>query len=159
MSLSSALARLGVPHTIRGPEPTSEADYNGTIDIAGKALPRVAIAGTRPIWADIEAVQAELASPQPEDVRAEASRRLQDLLHARNAAHLDIIIANANREAIRLLRKGEANWSATERARASALDVADGTIEAIRAASNALEAAVPVPADYAHDRHWPPQPS
>lgn len=92
--------------------------------------------------------------PTADDVRAEASRRMQGLVGARDAGHLEIIVSNANREAIRLLRKGEPNWSEAERVRAAQLEEVDQQLEIIRAASNALEAADPVPGDYADDRHW-----
>ena len=91
--------------------------------------------------------------PTADDVRAEASRRMQALVGARDAAHLDIIIANGTREAVRLLRKGSALWSDEERVRAASLEQIDIAFEAIREASNSLEADPPV--DYADDRHWP----
>lgn len=85
---------------------------------------------------------------------------MQALVGARDAHHLEIIIANASREAIRLLRIGPANWSPEEAQRAAALEAADAAIEAIRAASNTLEGMPVIPADFADDRHWPalPQP-
>lgn len=94
-------------------------------------------------------------APQPTayDVRREASRRMQALTGARDAAHLEILIANGTREAVRLLRKGSSNWTADEAARAAQLEALDIAIEAIRGASNALE--TNPPADYAADEHWP----
>lgn len=92
--------------------------------------------------------------PTAADVRAEASRRMQAATGARDAAHLQVLISNASREAIRLLRiKSERPWTAEEAARAAALEAADAAIEAIRAASNAMEAAPP--ADYRDDGRWP----
>lgn len=91
-------------------------------------------------------------------VRHEASRRMQVLVGARDAHHLDIIIANATREAIRLLRKGTENWSDAERVRAGELEAIDDAIEAIRAASNLLESTSPIPADYRDDYWWPVKP-
>lgn len=90
--------------------------------------------------------------PSADDVRAEASRRMQLIVGARDAAHLEIVIANASREAIRLLRIGAANWTEAQAARAGQLETVDAMIEHIRARSNALEPAPP--ADYADDRHW-----
>lgn len=92
-----------------------------------------------------------------DDVRREASRRLQVLVGARSQHHLDIIISNANREAIRLLRKGADNWTSQEAQRAAELEVADLAIEAIRAASNALEVMAEIPSDFRHDRWWGPR--
>ena len=97
--------------------------------------------------------------PTVEDVRAEASRRMQHVVGARDAAHLQIVIANASREAIRLLRvTADRPWTEGEVARAAALEAADAAIEAIRAASNVLEAMDPVPADFATSAIWPPLP-
>lgn len=91
--------------------------------------------------------------PTADDVRAEASRRMQALVGARDAAHLEIIVANGTREAVRLLRKGAQYWSDEERARAVELEQIDMAFEAIRAASNAMEAEPPI--DYNDDRQWP----
>lgn len=101
----------------------------------------------------VEDVIIPTPPPTADDVRAEASRRMQALVGARDAAHLDIIVANGTREAVRLLRKGSDNWSEIEAARAAQLEQLDAVFEAIRAASNAMEAAPPE--DYADDRHWP----
>jgi len=86
-------------------------------------------------------------------VRAEASRRMQLLLGARDAVHLDMLITNGTREAVRLLRKGSANWTPDEAARAAQLEQVDIAIEAIRAASNGMEAAPPD--DFMADVRWP----
>lgn len=89
-----------------------------------------------------------------DDVRAECKRRLIAALGARDATHLDQLIANGSREAIRLLRiKSGRDWTIAEAARAAELEAMDATIESLRAASNAMEAAPP--ADYAADTHWP----
>ncbi len=90
--------------------------------------------------------------PTVDDIRAEASRRLQVVAGARDAAHLQIVLANATREAVRLLRIGEMNWSQAEQARAFELESLDTRIEHIRAVSNLLEQYPP--ADFADDRHW-----
>jgi len=93
------------------------------------------------------------AAPTAHDVRAEASRRLQALVNARDAAHLEMILVNGTREAVRLLRKGAANWTTEETARAATLESLDASVEAIRAASNVMEASPPD--DYADDSRWP----
>jgi translation initiation factor 2B subunit (eIF-2B alpha/beta/delta family) len=107
---------------------------------------------------DAAAVLAQIRAhdfdaPTAGDVRAEASRRMQRLVSARDAEHLAVIISNAQREAIRLLRVGVASWTPEQAARAAELEAADAAIEAIRAASNALEASPP--ANYADDQNWP----
>lgn len=106
--------------------------------------------GDLPQSAHIEEVAQR---PAAADVRAEASLRMQALVGARDEAHLQIVIANASREAIRLLRiKADRDWSTEETARAAALEWADTMIEAIWAASNAMELAPPD--DFAADSHW-----
>lgn len=74
-------------------------------------------------------------------------------------AHLNIIISNAQREAIRLnsVRLGIGQpgreWTDAEKDRASQLFSFDQQIEAIREASNFLEP--DAPADFADDSNWP----
>lgn len=106
---------------------------------------------------------AEVTYPHgPDDVRAEASRRMCVLTGARGAAHLAVVISNAQRESARLyaIRIGipgvvaPRDWTADEATRAAQLHGANAAIEAIRAASNAME--TDPPADYAADAHWPP---
>ncbi len=90
--------------------------------------------------------------PTTDDIRAEASRRMQSLVRARDTNHLEIIVTNATREAVRLLRKGSENWTKEEAVRAADLEAVDAAIEAIRAISNALEKAPP--SNYTDDSHW-----
>ena len=96
---------------------------------------------------------ADATTVTADEVRLEASRRMQALVGARDASHLERMIANATREAVRLLRKGEASWSEAEAQRAHDLEAQDRAIEAIRAASNALEQRRPF--DYQDDLYWP----
>ena len=143
-----ALKALGIEASLFGDEPTTEAEYQERVKPAnGAALPP---------WAEVEPKLAEAQRAERlAGVRAEAKRRMIVLTGARDAAHLDILISNGNREAIRLLRKGAENWTAEEAARAAALEQFDEGIEAIRAASNALEPMDPIPADFTADNHWP----
>lgn len=92
--------------------------------------------------------------PTADQVRAEAQRRLMELVGARSPEHLATTISNASREAVRLLRLGSANWTEAQATRAAELEAADAAVEVIRAASNALESNPP--ADYADDKHWRP---
>lgn len=87
-------------------------------------------------------------------VRDEAQRRIMLLLGARNIEHMNILISNGSREAIRLLRKGSDNWTSEETVRAAELDKLDAAIEIIRTASNALGAMEPVPESYVDDKWW-----
>ena len=91
------------------------------------------------------------------DVRAEAARRMRSLVEARDDRHLDIIITNNLREMARLLQKQVAGETLTpeEEARKQKLRRLDATIEAIRAASNRLEAKNPIPDAFSDDRWWP----
>lgn len=109
----------------------------------------------------IETFAAPGEPPAADDVRAEAQRRMMARLGARDPAHLDLIISNGVREQGRLqaIRTGipglvaAREWTAEETARARTLWAADVAIEAIRAASNAMEQSPPP--DYAADSHWP----
>jgi hypothetical protein len=106
-----------------------------------------------------------LPASTADDVRAEASRRMQALVGARDADHLAIIVANGTREQGRLLaiRTGipgviePRDWTEAEATRAAALWAFDAAIEAIRAASNAMEP--DPPADFASDHRWPQLPT
>ncbi len=104
---------------------------------------------------DPDDVAAWRAAETVKSVRREAQRRMMVLLGARDATHLDILVSNGSREAIRLLRKGAANWTPDEMARAAELERLDARIEAIRAAGDALERMVPVPEDADADTWWP----
>jgi len=97
----------------------------------------------------------------PDDVRAEAQRRMMALVGARDAEHLALVITNGLREATRLLQKEAAGQALTpeEDARKHQLQQVDAAIEAIRAASNRLEAMEPIPEDYADDKYWPKMPA
>ncbi|MBU1211356.1 MAG: hypothetical protein KJ587_08800 [Alphaproteobacteria bacterium] len=91
-------------------------------------------------------------SATADDVRAEAGRRMQAMVGARDAAHLQVIIANASREAIRLLKLGAGNWTSEQALRVFELETVDAGIEHIRSRSNAMEGAPP--ADYTDDERW-----
>jgi hypothetical protein len=81
-------------------------------------------------------------------VKAEAQRRIF-------ARYPQWRQANMTARGVKLLRKGEPNWTAAEQAEAVALDVAWLWIMSVRAASDALEAMVPIPVDYIADSYWP----
>jgi hypothetical protein len=98
--------------------------------------------------------------PDADDVRAEAQRRMMRFVGARSAADLANKISNAIREATRLndarLSAAEGTGPAPSEAdtlRSTQLRQADAAIEAIRAASNAMEAQPP--SDFDDDGHWP----
>lgn len=57
-------------------------------------------------------------------------------------------------------RRIEAQWPLwrqmnTLRADTASIEAMGAEIDAIRAASNALEASSPIPADFTSDKHWP----
>ena len=114
--------------------------------------------------AELDEVLRRYGLPSPivtaDDVRAEAARRMRLLVSARDAAHLVQIITNGSREAIRLHEKrleavagSGPPLTSDETARAAVLKATDAALEAIRAASNAMEPSPP--ADYRDDSHWP----
>lgn len=108
-----------------------------------------------------EAPRIPAPAPTAADVRIEASRRMQALFDARDAAHLAVVVSNAQRESARLYAVllgipgvvTARDWTADEASRAAQLHGADAAMEAIRAASNRLEPAPP--ADFTQDSHWP----
>lgn len=95
------------------------------------------------------------------EVRAEAQRRMLLLLGARDPEHLAVLISNGLREQGRLqaARMGVPGVVAArdltpeETERAQVLWAADVAIEAIRAASNAMES--DPPSDFDDDARWP----
>jgi len=103
---------------------------------------------------DADDLKAWEAAQRVESVRAEAQRRMMALLGARDKAHMDILISNGSRETIGLLRKGNDNWTAEEKARAAKLKALDEAIDDIRAASNALETMKYVPKDFQEEKYW-----
>jgi hypothetical protein len=121
----------------------------GEIVSADGAVPGMLWDGSKLSTAPPEAV-----SPTANDVRAEASRRIQVLVGARDADHLAIKISNAARAGVRLLSIGEANWDAAQKAESDYLKQADAAIELIRARSNDLEAMDPIPDDYKDNKYW-----
>ena len=93
-------------------------------------------------------------APTTDDVRREAQRRIMALLGARDGRHLEVLISNGSREAIRLLRKGSDNWTSNETVRAATLEQVDKAIESIRAKSNMLEAMEEIPMKFANAKYW-----
>lgn len=142
------LAELGVEATLYGVEPVTEAEYLDRVKPANGA--------TVPPWSEVEPMLAEVERAELiVEVRAECQRRLFVLTGARDQTHLDILLSDANREAIRLLRKGSGSWTADEATRGAALEAYDAAIEAVLAASSLLKSADPIPADFTADTHWP----
>lgn len=128
-------------------------------DFDGVAMRFPAVAGNRHYDALLAsgAAVAPYVPPAPtaEDVRAEASRRMQVLVGARDEKHLDQTQAKAHEEAIALLdmKTSGVVLTAGQEARIAELRQVRAAFEAIRAASNAME--VSPPHDFAEDRHWP----
>lgn len=144
--------------TIQSAQYTQDGAITASIDGKTVTIPDNMANRHRMAIAEWEAEGNEIApastpSPTASDVRAEASRRMQIFLGARDSSHLEILISNGTREAVRLMRMGEAQWTPEEADRAAELAALDDGIEAIRAASNAMEA--DPPADFADDSHWP----
>ncbi len=95
-------------------------------------------------------------SPTIADVQKEAARRMRELFSARDDRHLDILISNNLREALRLWQEEEGGGalSASKLARKQQLRWFDDRMEKIRAASNRLEEMEQIPSDYKADIWW-----
>lgn len=86
----------------------------------------------------------------PASVKAEASRRIL-------ARYPDWQQRNMTARGIELLSQKlvAGDWTEAEASEAGALQTAWGWIRAVRAASDALGALEPIPADFADDSRWP----
>jgi hypothetical protein len=96
----------------------------------------------RNVFADIEAFPVSADA-----VKIEAYRRIVAICpewRQRNLTARAAILAD----------KGRALWSADERAAWDAGRALWDIIDAIRAASDAIEAMTPIPPDYTDDKHW-----
>ena len=95
-------------------------------------------------------------APIPDDVRAEAQRRMIILVNAKNSDDLNIKIQNGLREAARLLQKEIDGITLTQAEidRKNQLKQIDAAIENIRAKSNILEVMNPIPSNYTDDSWW-----
>lgn len=94
-------------------------------------------------------------TPSTEDVRNEASRRMQTLVGARDARHLELIQLKGHEDSIELLdlMSAGATLTAEQQQRAADLRYVRAAFQAIRNASNVLEPSPP--ADYTDDKYWP----
>lgn len=93
-------------------------------------------------------------TPNAGDVRAEAQRRISQLIGATDFNGCIVKQLNANMRATELTNKlamGE-ELTAVEQGEAAALHAMAEAIKALRACSNAMESNPP--ADYASDSHW-----
>ena len=84
-------------------------------------------------------------------VKAEAARRIDAIMpdyQQRNALAMGL-------EATQLHGADPASWPTDLQTLNSAIQVKWATIKAIRAASNAIEAMEPIPADFGSDSYWP----
>lgn len=86
-------------------------------------------------------------NPTAEAVKAEAQRRIYAILP-------DWKQRNLTARAAELAIKGQANWTPEEQAEVTAGQAVWDQIKAIRAASDALEAMAPIPADYTAEVYW-----
>jgi hypothetical protein len=105
--------------------------------------------------------RAEAPPPSAEDVKAEAYRRITAVYPAWKQVH--IIARAAELDRIQSGRMRNAGGSPVppraltpeEVAEEQATAAAWTWIKSIRAASDALEAMSPIPADYTNEAHWP----
>lgn len=128
-----------------------EVDVDGVRATVPASLDNTTFAALSAARIPIAAYRAP--APSAGDVQAEARRRMAALLGARDEPHLDLLVGNNTREAVRLLMKGVDTWTPEERARAAHLTATDHALELIRVSSEALEATPPV--DFRDDRNWP----
>jgi hypothetical protein len=92
-------------------------------------------------------IKIKTIAPTSDMVKAEAQRRIVAFVPEWKQRSL---IAQA---AI-LAEKGRANWTADELAAWNAGSAVWGRVAVLRAASDALEAMDPIPADYTDDSYW-----
>ena len=81
-------------------------------------------------------------------IKAEAHRRITAIVPEWKQRNL---LAQASL----LAEKGRANWTTAETAAWEAGEAVWAQVEAIRAASNALEEMSPLPTDFTDDNYWP----
>jgi len=86
-------------------------------------------------------------NPTANSVKAEAQRRIYAILP-------DWKQRNLTARAAELAIKGQANWTTQEQAEYTAGQAVWDQIKAIRAASDALEAMDPIPANYTAEVYW-----
>lgn len=86
------------------------------------------------------------------DIREERDRRLWALVGATRKAEYDELRLTATMEGVRLLNKGQQNWTPEEGARAFELEALEAQLVAIRAKAAELE--VTLPANYQDDSYW-----
>ncbi len=99
--------------------------------------------------------------PSVDDVRKYASEMMQALVGARDEGHLAIIQAKAHEEAIALLdkRSDGGTLTAEEQARVVELRQVRALFQAIRDASNIVDALDPIPSDFKTHPAWPTLPT
>lgn len=161
-SILDGLRVLGLEATVRGDEPTTQAEY----------IERVTVSGDLPSWADVQAAMG----PQTSDVQAERARRLalgfdydfgsargvhrigttpQDMAGWRDVtdyANALIDLGDVTTTIAIVTDTGPALVTAPEW-QAVLLRAAE-VRQAIWAASFALQAMSPIPTDFADDSRW-----
>lgn len=97
-----------------------------------------------------EMAPTPFAPPPPDvsDVKFEAMRRILEIAPEWRQRNLTA-------RAVVLTQKGQASWTVEEQAEWDAGMVLWQQIEAIRAASDAIEAMTEIPQDYTSDIYWP----
>jgi hypothetical protein len=81
-------------------------------------------------------------------IKAEAHKRINNLVPEWKQRNLTA-------QASILAEKGRSNWTAQEMAAWEAGEAIWAQVEAIRAASDAIEAMTPIPTDFVDDQYWP----
>ncbi|MEQ8824365.1 MAG: hypothetical protein RIC14_08320 [Filomicrobium sp.] len=86
------------------------------------------------------------------DIRQERDRRLWALVGATRKEEFDELRLTATMEGVRLLNKGQQNWTPEEAARAFELEALEARLVAIRAKAAELEETLPP--SYQDDSYW-----
>lgn len=99
---------------------------------------------------DFDAQEWRHPAPTADDVRAEAERRILEIMPAhqqRNSLALGMEMSMAH-------GPDPANWPAEQQAIHAQVMAAWAAIKALRAASNIIEAMDPIPADFRDNSYW-----
>ena len=100
------------------------------------------------VWDGTDYAPPAPANVTVDQVKAEAQRRILTIVpewKQRNLTARGTVLA----------KKGEPNWTAAEQTEWDAGEAIWAQVEAIRAASDVLEATAPIPQDFTDNKHWP----
>lgn len=122
------------------------------VDISGEPV-RIVADEALLHYRTIRAMGLAIAEPEVSagEVKDEARRRILERFPEWKQQNM-----TARGVELQDIRREKGTWTIEEAAEAAALREAWAWIRAVRAASNAIEAIKPIPADYAAPDRWPP---